>query len=245
MSSILDKLDLRPGERRLVVGVALVVFLIINYFAVWPQFGEWSREQRRTTDAQAKYDRFKAEVDKTSSYSAELKQLEKLGGAVQSEAMSIDLQRKVQSLANLYGVMVESSSPGRGTEGAHTNAFFEERSLGMAFNSGEKELVDFLFNLVSDSAMIRAKSMVLAPDPSRMKLKGTLTLVASYQRKVPLKNVAPATTTTAKPAGQPAKTNAPPKTAPAAPKLTNQTKVATPPARTNALTRPTTAEKKK
>jgi hypothetical protein len=236
MSSFLDKLNLRAGERRLVVGVALVVFLIINYFAVWGQFGEWSKEQRRTKDAQDKYDRFKAEVDKTSNYTKELAQLEKLGGAVQSEVMALDLQKKVTSLATLYGVMVESTSPGRGTEGGgRTNVFFEERSLGLAFNSGEKELVDFLFNLVSDSAMIRAKSMTLAPDPSRMKLKGNLTLVASYQRKVPLKVVAPTAT----------KTNPPPKSAPASPRPTNQFNRTVPESWTNPLQRATSPEKKK
>jgi hypothetical protein len=235
MSSFLDKLNLRAGERRLVVGVALVVFLIINYFAVWGQFGEWSKEQRRTKDAQDKYDRFKAEVDKTSSYAAELAKLEKLGGAVQSEAMAIDLQKKVISLANLYGVILESTSAGRGTEGGRTNAFFEERSLGLAFNCGEKELVDFLFNLVSDSAMIRAKSMNLSPDPSRMKLKGSLTLVASYQRKVPLKAVAPAAT----------KTNPPPKAVAAGVKPTNQFNRTFPTTWTNPNPGAASAEKKK
>ena len=44
MSSIFDKLNLRAGERRLVMGVALVVFLIINYFFVWTKFGAWGLE---------------------------------------------------------------------------------------------------------------------------------------------------------------------------------------------------------
>ncbi len=223
MSSLFDKLNLRAGERRLVIGVALVVFIILNFWLVWPQYGEWGREQQRTKDAQAKYNRFKAEVDKTAGYSAELKQLEDQGSQVPTESMANELTKKVQSLANLYGVFYDSLTPGRGETAGRTNAFFEEKTLGMAFNSGEKELVDFLFNLCNDSLMIRAKSMNLSPDPAtRQKLKGNLTLVASFQRKTPLK--APAST----PAQPPAKTtaaaakttNSPPKTAPA-PKSTN------------------------
>ena len=40
MSSFIDKLNLRPGEKRLVYIIGLVVFLLFNYFFVWPRFGE-------------------------------------------------------------------------------------------------------------------------------------------------------------------------------------------------------------
>ena len=40
MKSLFDKLDLRPGERRLVVGVGIVVFIVLNLLFVFPNFGE-------------------------------------------------------------------------------------------------------------------------------------------------------------------------------------------------------------
>ena len=42
-TSIFDKLNLRPQERRLVVIVGMVLFVLINWWFVWPFFGEWGK----------------------------------------------------------------------------------------------------------------------------------------------------------------------------------------------------------
>jgi type II secretory pathway component PulM len=62
MTKFLDKLNLRPGERRLVVVVAIVVFLVLNVWLVWPSFGEWGRTEQRITDARKKVRQFQNEL---------------------------------------------------------------------------------------------------------------------------------------------------------------------------------------
>ena len=41
--SIFDKLNLRPQERRLVVIVGLIIFVLLNMWFVWPYFDDWGR----------------------------------------------------------------------------------------------------------------------------------------------------------------------------------------------------------
>ena len=69
-------------------------------------------------------------------------------------------------------------------------------------NTSEKELLDFLFRLADKDMLIRARSMQLSPDPSRMRLQGPITLVKSFQRRPPVKT---ATAAAAKPAPSAAK----------------------------------------
>jgi hypothetical protein len=75
-------------------------------------------------------------------------------------------------------------------------------------------LVDFLYNLGKRNSMIRVRTMNLQPDPSRMRLKAQIALVASYQKKQPTRSAAaaavskPAATTKPAPA---ARTNPPPR----------------------------------
>ena len=79
MSSFFDKLNLRPGERRLVIIVAIVVFILLNAFFVWPHFGDWGKLQKRQQLADALLKTYQAEVDKTSLYQRQLAELEKQG----------------------------------------------------------------------------------------------------------------------------------------------------------------------
>ena len=89
--------------------------------------------------------------------------------------------------------------------------------MQLAVNTGERELVDFLYQLGTRNSLIRVRNMSLQPDGTRMRLRGQLALVASYQKKAPVRSVSstagaskPATN---KPAAPAAKTNAPaPKT---------------------------------
>ena len=37
--------QLRPFERRLAVGVVVVVFLVLNYVFIWPHFSDWGNLQ--------------------------------------------------------------------------------------------------------------------------------------------------------------------------------------------------------
>ena len=45
--TFLDKLNLRPQERRLIVLVAVVIFIVLNFLFVRPHFGEWKSTENK------------------------------------------------------------------------------------------------------------------------------------------------------------------------------------------------------
>ena len=212
MTSILDKLNLSPQERRLVVVVAIVVFVVLNIWLIWPEFGSVNRWGNRRQAAEANLKKFKDEIAKKAVYERQLRELESQGQHVGTEEQALSLQRDVANQALLSGVQVNRYDPqNRMPTGGRTNAFFEEQGLIITVVTGEKELVDFLYNLGTRSSLIRVRSMTLSRDPTGMKLQGSMTLVASFAKKPPPKTAAPPKTTN-QPAGRPAapKTNAPP-----------------------------------
>jgi hypothetical protein len=89
--------------------------------------------------------------------------------------------------------------------GQSTNDFFEEQSIRIDINTGEKELVDFLLNIGAGSSMIRVRDMDLRPaDQNRYRLQGSVTLSANYQKKQPTRSSAAAAKPAAKPIAKPA-----------------------------------------
>ena len=44
--------QLRPLERRLAVGVLVVLILVLNWVFIWPHFSDWSNLRHRLADAQ-------------------------------------------------------------------------------------------------------------------------------------------------------------------------------------------------
>ncbi len=228
MSSFLDTLNLRPQERRLVVIVASVVFVVLNLWLVWPNFGALGKVQLQTKVARDKLKVFSDEISKKPQYEKELQALETQGLFVMTEEQSLRFQEEVRSQSVLNGVEVHSYNPSSRSQTGRTNSFFEEQTLLITVNTGEKELVDFLYNLGARTSLIRVRSMTLTRDVSQIKLQGSITLVESFQRKPPPKAsataTAPAKTTnqTAKAAIPPAKaTNPPPKLVSGPPRITN------------------------
>ncbi len=195
--SLFDKLNLRPQERRLVVIVGLVVFFVLNLWLVWPQFSEWSKQKKRKGELEAMLLRFQNEIKKAPDYKKQLDDLERQGQAVLSEEQAVDLQKVVYSQAALVGIFPSGYEPGSKSSTGRTNQFFEEQSGTITVLTEEKPLVDFLYNLGAGNSLIRVRSMNLVPDPTRMKLAGTITLVASYQKKAPPKLPPPVKTTNA------------------------------------------------
>jgi hypothetical protein len=192
MNSFLDKLNLKPQERRLVVIVAIVIFIGLNIWFVFPVFGELGRAQERIRYQRKLLSDFQDEVNKKPAYEKELSQLKSKGLYIPSEEVAGQLMREVQdqaraSLVNLirYDASKKSSF--------NTNAFFDEQSLVVSLGStGERELIDFLYRLSARESLTRVRSMNLSPDPPRQKLNGSITLVRSYQRKPPARSAASA-----------------------------------------------------
>ena len=220
MNKIFDRLNLRPQERRLVVIVAIVVFVVINFWLVIPMFGEYGKNGQRMNDAQKNVDRYKAEIGKKQLYQKQLNDLQAQGSSIPSEDAALRLYQEVNSQANLTGLGYTSISQVQrgGGSGGKTNAFFDETSVTVSIRTGEKELIDFLNRLTDKDMMIRAKSMNISPElPGRNSLQGSITLVKSFQRKPPVSAKAPGPAA----ARAAAKTNAPapaPKAAPVAAK---------------------------
>ena len=225
MTSILDKLNLSPQERRLVVVVAIVVFVVLNIWLIWPEFGSVNRWNNRRQGAEANLKKFKDEIAKKAVYERQLRELESQGAYVGTEEQALSLQRDVNNQAVLSGLQINRYDPQArvSTGGGRTNAFFEEQGLIITVVTGERELVDFLYNLGTRSSLIRVRSMTLSRDPTGMKLQGSMTLVASFAKK-PSPKTAPAAKTTNQPTSRPAaspKTNAPPRTNTPPPRVDN------------------------
>lgn len=217
--SLFDKLNLRPNERRLVIIVLIVVFIILNFIFVWPRFGDWGKIKARRKGADGLIALYDREIANTNKYQLQLIGLETQGARVDSEEQAVKLSTTVNNQAALSGVQVNRYDPVRQTSmsiGGKTNQFFEEQSGNLNFIAEEKALVEFLYSLGTGGSLIRVRTMTLNPDPPRHKLQGNITLVASYAKKAPPKSVAPApaakpapTASAARPATPFTKTNAP------------------------------------
>jgi hypothetical protein len=160
---------------------------MFNFWQVFPMFGEYGRNQQRVKDASAKLNLYQDEIAKGNSYRKELTELEKQGGFVPTEEAALRLTTEINTQAALSGVTVTSIQPmtRQPASTGKTNMFFEEATVNVSINTGEKELIDFLYRLADKDLLIRAKSMTLGTDPSQTRLQGTLSLVKSFQRKPP------------------------------------------------------------
>jgi Tfp pilus assembly protein PilO len=181
MSSSIDKLNLKPGEKRLLVGIGIVLFLVLNFMFVFPRFGEVAEIQYETEDLRNTIERYESTISKRKTYQTKLAELEGQGSAVIPGEQALQLQMTVQSQALQSGVTIGRYSPVNRASSS-TNAFFDEQSIVVSYNTGYKQLVDFLVRLADHDSMIRVRSMDVKPDPKRYGLQGSITLVASYQK---------------------------------------------------------------
>lgn len=181
--SFLDSLNLRPQEKRLlVVGLALAV-VVLSALWVWPRLGEWRKAHEALEKSRKTLQSYEAEIARIPTYEARLAELEGQGSAVLQEEQALQLLRTVQLQAQQHHVTITSTRAGLPGPTTSTNAFFDEQTVQIGVNTGEKELVQFLLALGSGGSLIRVRDMDLRPDPPRFRLNGTITLVASYQKK--------------------------------------------------------------
>jgi hypothetical protein len=189
MTSYLDRLNLRPFEKRLVVGVGAVLFLVLNAWFVVPHFSDLSKARERRLDAQKKLERWQVEIDQKAKYEAGISKFRQEGLEVPAEEQQNQFDRAIQGQASSSGVII----PVFGRTTTQTNQFFLELTHLISVQSGEAQLVDFLYNLGSGNSLIRVRDLTLRPDAPRQQLNGTVKLVASYQKNPP-KKAAPAVT---------------------------------------------------
>lgn len=198
MSGSTGSLNLSPQERRLVAGVGLVVFVVLNVWLVWPHFGDWRTIGYQRDQAERTLGRYRTEVERTTSYQAKLRQLESMGQSVVAEEQELNLVRTVQDFASAAGLNITQSDSRARVSTTSTNQFFEEQAIKIGINSSTEALVAFLERLTATNSLIRVRELSVRPDTSQTRLMGDLTLVASYQKKAPARpaaGAAPAATT--------------------------------------------------
>lgn len=234
MSSVFDKLNLRPQERRVVVIVLVLVFIVLNWIFVFPLFGQLGASENDMIKVQGTLKKYQDEIGKEKGYRALETKLKTEGSDVLTE--ELQLQRIVEQHATASGVGISRYAPGVRLAGGRTNQFFEDQGLTIDFNTFSTNLVEFLVSMASGNSMIRVQEMNLKPDPSATRLSGSLLFIASYQRKAPLRPAVAATG--AKPASTPTASAAKPGATP--PKTNAAAKSTTPPPKLNPATPPKT-----
>lgn len=193
MTSYLDRLNLRPFEKRLVVVVVVVLFVVLNLVFVVPHFSDLSDAQKRRSDALEKLKKWQVEIDQARKYQTGINEFARQGLDVPPEDQVNQFARAIQNQQATSGVGI----PNFGRTTTTTNQFFLELSQLITVQSGEAQLVDFLYNLGAGNSLIRVRDLALKPDGPRQNLGGTVKLVASYQKSPPKKSTSTAPQRTA------------------------------------------------
>lgn len=218
-------------ERWFVIIVIIGVFAIVNFVFILPRFNDWSALRNRMAEAQSTKTKYESMIEQAPTFRSQIAKLESENSAVPAEDQAINFLNAIQNQAaqSRVPILANTRQPER------TNQFFLERAQSLTTQSGEAELVDFLYNLGAGNSQIRARALSIGRDPSQQQLKATMTLIASFQKKTPARATpkpAPAAATPPKNTNAPVavRTNAP------------TAKPGVPPAATGA--KPSTPEKK-
>ena len=188
MRTVLDKLNLRPQERRLVVMAVAVLAVVLHFWFVQPYFKEWGQVKAELDKTARTLKTYQAEIARTNEYEAKRIKLEIQGSSLPAEqqAQPSILSVKILEVAKQSGLNVGNMSPLGHSRTGKTNEFFEEQAISVTVNpSGPQELVDFLYAIGSGDLLVRVKELSVNPDASQTKLMGTMKLVASFQKKTP------------------------------------------------------------
>jgi Tfp pilus assembly protein PilO len=169
--------QLRPLERRLAVGVLVLVIFFLNLWLVWPHHSDWGNLRQRGEDARQKLKIYQSVIAQTGSLQAQLKKFESAGEFVAPEDQSIAMMRVIQAQSLQSGVIIANTS----RQMTRTNEFFTEQTQNLSVSATDSQLVDFLYKLGNDASMVRVRDLELQPDAPRLRLTAQIRLVASYQ----------------------------------------------------------------
>ena len=171
--------QLRPLERRLVVGVAVVLLVVLNAVFIWPHFSDWGDLRARLEKARSDLARNQTAVAQIPALQAQVKTFASEGEFVAPEDQAINLMRTIQSQASASGFGIQNYSRAL----MRTNdAFFVEQVQNINVIATEEQLINFLYKLGSGASMIRVRDLELQPDPPHQRLAANIKLVASYQK---------------------------------------------------------------
>ena len=188
MRTLLDKLNLRPQEQRLVVMAVAVLAVVLHFWFVQPYFREWSKVRAELDKAERTLKTYQAEIARTNEYTAKRLKLEIQGSSIPAEqqAQANILIGRIQAIADQSKLSVGNIAPLGHSRTGRTNDFFEDQTINVSVNpSGAAEWVDFLYAIGSGDLLVRVKDLSVNPDGTQTKLMGSMKLVASFQKKTP------------------------------------------------------------
>ena len=196
---------LRPFEKRVVVGVGALFFVVLNALFVWPHRSDLAAVNARMLDARQRLTLFENEIAQKPKYERLVHDLESEGLAVPPEEQAFQFNNAINLQAGQSGVRIMSN----GRLYTATNQFFIEKSQNISLQSGEPQLVDFLYSLGSGNSLIRVRDLDLRPEPNHHELVANIKLVASYQKKLPSRSTASTTASAQSTAAKTANTKRP------------------------------------
>lgn len=232
MFRFFDRLNLTPSERRLVVIIITVVVVVVNYWFVWPRFGDFKAVSEDLTSMASKRERFEREIARRPQYEVALRKLQAEGSILPAGEEKIQFRSDMERLAREVGLYVPRWSevlPER-PSGSSSNAFFEAISITMSQVTGaESQFVDFLYRVGASNSTIRVKELNLVPGNLDARAQGSTNLIGTIKLIASVQKSAPAGSSGSKPALTAVPASAPPPVS--TPRAT-----ATPPPRTNRVT---------
>lgn len=127
MLRLFDRLKLTPAERRLVMIILAVVFVVLNYWLVWPRFSDFQTLSDDIEAIERKRKVYQTEIDRRPTYEVMLRKLQAAGSVLPIGEERIQFRSDMEKIAREVGLTVprwgevlqERSS------GTTTNAFFE------------------------------------------------------------------------------------------------------------------------
>src|SRR5262249_31049962 len=100
--------NLRPFEKRVVVGFGALFFIVLNFLFVIPHFSDLAAVNERRGDAQRKLTRYQNEIARTNDYVAGLRKFEGENSDVPAEEQSMQFANAVNIQAGQSGVQIPS-----------------------------------------------------------------------------------------------------------------------------------------
>ena len=121
-TSVFDKMNLRPQERRLVVITGLAIFVVLNIWFVFPYFGEWGRVERKMERSRDTLERYQQEITRRPQYERQLAELRESGSRMLTS--EVEMQNVVHNQAAAAGLQIVNYDSRFRPTLTKTNQFF-------------------------------------------------------------------------------------------------------------------------
>lgn len=185
MNSIFDRYNLNTFERRLIVGVFLGIFSVVNLMLVGPKFREWGEIRAQRESAQQKLRVYQTALNKRDGLEKRLEALENSGMKVLPKERTSKLFELIQQKLRKSQLPVTGLQHNRPSSRAENlrkpkEKFFEQDTYSLNVHANLNQLRDFLVAIGSDEdLMIRVGRLQLASAGHHLNCK--ITLIANYQ----------------------------------------------------------------